>query len=162
MEQAIVSGVYALEDAKVTVYRVPDRPGVAARVFTALAANHVNVDMIIQNVVHGVAELSFSVPHEDVPATRRAITAAAGQLGPMTTEEDESMGKVSLIGAGMRSHPGVAAKMFRTLADQGINLRMISTSPIKISCMISRDEIPDAVRGLHAAFALESPPVVEA
>ena len=163
MEQPIVSGVTHSESEVIfTLTGIPDRPGAAAAVFDAVAAEHVNVDTIIQNVVHGVAELSFSVPHEDVPATRRAITAAAGQLGPMTTEEDESMGKVSLIGAGMRSHPGVAAKMFRTLADQGINLRMISTSPIKISCMISRDEIPDAVRGLHAAFALESPPVVEA
>ena len=111
--------------------------------------------------MHGVAELSFSVPHEDVPGTRRALAFAEQSLGPLQVEENDGMGKVSLIGAGMRSHPGVAAKMFRTLADLDINLRMISTSPIKISCMIAREEMPTAVRALHDAFELETPPTVE-
>ena len=109
-----------------------------------------NVDTIIQNVVHGRAEMSFSVPAEDVANTRSAITALQEELGAFDVDANTELGKVSLIGAGMRSHPGVAATMFRTLAELGINLEMISTSPIKISCMIARDRIPEAVRGLHA------------
>ena len=129
--------------------------------FDAAAAEQVNVDTIIQNVVHGVAELSFSVPADDVPATRCAIETATAELGAMEVEENHELGKVSLIGAGMRSHPGVAAQMFRTLADLGINLEMISTSPIKISCMIGRGEIPRAVQALHAAFELDREPYTE-
>jgi aspartate kinase len=163
MEQPIVSAVAHNESEVVfTLTGIPDRPGAAATVFDAAAAEQVNVDTIIQNVVHGVAELSFSVPSEDVPATRSAIATATGTLGHMEVEENHELGKVSLIGAGMRSHPGVAAKMFRTLADLGINLRMISTSPIKISCMIDRDEIPRAVQALHSAFELEKEPIVDA
>jgi aspartate kinase len=163
MEQPIISGVTHSETEVIfSLTGIPDRPGAAAEVFDAVAAENVNVDTIIQNVVHGVAELSFSVPHEDVEATRRAIKAAEHSLGPIEIEEDETMGKISIIGAGMRSHPGVAAKMFRTLADNQINLRMISTSPIKISCMISRQQIPNAVRAVHAAFELERAPAVEA
>jgi aspartate kinase len=159
MEQPIVSAVTHNESEVVfTLTGIPDRPGAAATVFDAAAAEHVNVDTIIQNVVHGVAELSFSVPAEDVPSTRTAIATATSELGPMDVEENHELGKVSLIGAGMRSHPGVAAKMFRTLADLGINLEMISTSPIKISCMIGRGEIPRAVQALHAAFELEREP----
>jgi len=101
------------------------------------------------------------VPAEDVPATQAALDGTRGELGTFTVEENHDLGKVSLIGAGMRSHPGVAAKMFRTLADNEINLQMISTSPIKISCMIARSEIPNAVRALHAAFELEREPVQE-
>ena len=162
MEQPIVSAVTHNESEVVfTLTGIPDRPGAAATVFDAAAAAHVNVDTIIQNVVHGVAELSFSVPAEDVPATRRAIEAATAELGPMQVEESHDLGKVSLIGAGMRSHPGVAAKMIRTLADLGINLEMISTSQIKISCMIGREEIPRAVQALHAAFELDREPELE-
>ncbi len=127
-------------------------------IFDVVAAAHVNVDTIIQNVVHGMAEMSFSVPAEDVAATRGALERAQAELGAFTVEENHDLGKVSLIGAGMRSHPGVAAKMFRTLADNEINLQMISTSPIKISCMIARSEIPNAVRALHDAFELETEP----
>jgi aspartate kinase len=162
MEHPIISGVtHSQSEVIFTLTGIPDRPGAAATVFDSVAAEHVNVDTIIQNVVHGVAELSFSVPHEDVPGTRRALAFAEQSLGPLQVEENDGMGKVSLIGAGMRSHPGVAARMFRTLADLDINLRMISTSPIKISCMIARDEVPTAVRALHAAFELETPPTVE-
>ena len=113
-----------------------------------------NVDTIIQNVVHGNAEMSFSVPAEDVAATQAALESTRAELGAFTVEENHDLGKVSLIGAGMRSHPGVAAKMFRTLADNGINLQMISTSPIKISCMIARagdsERRPRAARGVRA------------
>ena len=162
MEQPIVSAVTHSEtDVVFTLTGIPDRPGVAAMIFDAVAQGQVNVDTIIQNVVHGRAEMSFSVPVEDVPATRRAIESTHGELGSYDVEVNERLGKVSLIGAGMRSHPGVAATMFRTLADLGINLEMISTSPIKISCMISRERIPEAVRALHEAFALETEPVAE-
>ncbi len=162
MEQPIISAVtHNQSEAVFTLTGIPDRPGAAATVFDAAAAEHVNVDTIIQNVVHGVAELSFSVPADDVTATRAAIAVAEAELGAMDVEENHDLGKVSLIGAGMRSHPGVAAKMFRTLADLGINLEMISTSPIKISCMIDRTEIPRAVRALHAAFELEREPAAE-
>jgi aspartate kinase len=162
MEQPIVSAVTHSEtDVVFTLGEIPDRPGVAALIFDAVANAQVNVDTIMQNVVHGRAEISFSVPMEDVAATRAAIEATKAELGEMSVEENHELGKVSLVGAGMRSHPGVAAKMFRTLADQEINLEMISTSPIKISCMIARERIPGAVRSLHAAFELDREPQVE-
>ena len=162
MEQPIVSAVtHSENDVVFTLSGIPDRPGVAALIFDVVGAAHVNVDTIIQNVVHGNAEMSFSVPTEDVRATNTALESTRGELGEFTIEENHDLGKVSLIGAGMRSNPGVAAKMFRTLADNGINLQMISTSPIKISCMIARSEIPNAVRGLHAAFGLENEPIKE-
>ena len=162
MEQPIVSAVtHSENDVVFTLSDIPDRPGVAALIFDVVAAAQVNVDTIIQNVVHGNAEMSFSVPAEDVPATQAALDGTRDELGAFTVEENHDLGKVSLIGAGMRSHPGVAAKMFRTLADNGVNLQMISTSPIKISCMINRSEIPNAVRELHAAFALDAEPIQE-
>jgi aspartate kinase len=130
-------------------------------IFDAVSSAHVNVDTIIQNVVHGRAEMSFSVPVEDLAATRQAIASTQEELGTFEVGVNERLGKVSLIGAGMRSHPGVAATMFRTLAELGINLEMISTSPIKISCMIDRDRMGEAVRALHDAFALEREPEVE-
>jgi aspartate kinase len=155
MEQPIVSAVTHSEDEVVFSLRdVPDRPGSAAAVFGAVAAEHVNVDTILQNVAHGTAELSFSVPSDDVPAARRALERARDEIGPVVVDEIADLAKVSLVGAGMRSHPGVAARMFRTLADEQINLRLISTSPIKISCMIARSDVKRAVRSLHAAFRL--------
>jgi aspartate kinase len=158
MEQAIVSGVtYTTDEAKVTVRGVPDRPGVAAEVFSALADAHVNVDMIIQNVGQaGHSDISCTVPVDDLPAAREALDIVVADLGATGYTADDTMAKVSLIGAGMRTHPGVAALMFRTLADQGINLEMISTSPIKVSCVIAQDRVEDAVRGLHDAFGLAS------
>jgi aspartate kinase len=155
MEQAIVSAVTHSEDEVVFVLRdVPDRAGTAAAVFDAIAHEHVNVDTILQNVGHETADLSFSVPGEDVAAARRALERAQEAFGAFQVEEIADLGKVSLVGAGMRSHPGVAAQMFRTLADEQINLRLISTSPIKISCMFARPDVARAVRALHAAFAL--------
>jgi aspartate kinase len=155
LEQPIVSAVTHSEDEVVFSLReVSDRPGTAAAIFDAVAAEHVNVDTILQNVVHDTAELSFSVPQEDVPATRRALAAAQEVIGDLRVEEIADLGKVSLVGAGMRSHPGVAARMFRTLADEDINLRLISTSPIKVSCLIPRSDVERAVRALHAAFSL--------
>jgi aspartate kinase len=155
MEEAIVSAVTQSEDEVVfALSGVPDKPGSAAAVFDAIAAEDANVDTILQNVAHGMVELSFSVPEDDVPATRKALTSAQELIGPVHVEEIGDLGKVSLVGAGMRSHPGVAARMFRTLADESVNIRMISTSPIKISCMIAREEVERAVRALHTAFDL--------
>jgi aspartate kinase len=153
MEAPIVSAVTHSEDEVLFTLRgVPDVPGTAAAIFEAVAGEHVSVDTILQNAVHGAAELSFSVPLEDVAGTRRALAAAQESIGPIEIEEISDLGKVSLVGAGMRSHPGVAAQMFRTLADESINLRLISTSPIKISCLVSRGEVERAVRALHATF----------
>ncbi len=153
MEEPIISAVTHSEDEVLFTLRgVPDRPGVAAAIFEAVAGEHVSVDTILQNAVHGAAELSFSVPQEDVQPTRRALEKAQESIGAIEIEEVEDLGKVSLIGAGMRTHPGVAAQMFRTLAEEGINLRLISTSPIKITCLVGSDEVASAVRALHARF----------
>ena len=153
LEAPIVSAVTHSEDEVLFTLRgVPDIPGTAAAIFEAVAGEHVSVDTILQNAVHESAEISFSVPLEDVGRTRRALASAQESIGPIVIEEISDLGKVSLVGAGMRSHPGVAAKMFRTLADESINLQLISTSPIKISCLVSRDEVERAVRALHAAF----------
>jgi len=154
-EQSIVSAVTHSEDDVVfDVTGLPDRPGVAAAIFDAVASEHVNVDTILQNVAHGLASLSFSIPKDDVLATRRALARADESIGTLEATEITDLGKVSLIGAGMRSHPGVAAQMFRALADEGINLRLISTSPIKVSCLVPRGDVERAVRTLHAAFSL--------
>ena len=155
LEQAIVSAVTHSEDEVLFDLRgVPDQPGSAAAIFEAVAAEHVNVDTILQNVGHESAELSFSVPQDDVRATRRALERAQEAIGPIEIDEVSDLGKVALVGAGMRSHPGVAARMFRTLADEEINLRLISTSPIKVTCLIPRSDVEKAVRALHAAFSL--------
>ncbi len=153
MEQPLVTAVTHLTDeARVTVRGVPDRPGVAGELFTKLADANINVDMIIQNEPLGSpAEMTFTVPKDDLPV-------ALDTLNEMdefeAVESDSTMGKVSVIGAGMRSHPGVAAKVFTVLGEQGINIEMISTSPIKISCVIPGEKVPDAVRALHDAFDL--------
>jgi aspartate kinase len=153
MEEPIISAVTHSEDEVLfTLLGVPDVPGTAAAIFEAVSGEHVSVDTILQNAVHGAAELSFSVPREDVEPTRSALAKAQETIGAIEIEEVVDLGKVSLIGAGMRSHPGVAAQMFRTLADEGINLRLISTSPIKITCLVGSDEVARAVRALHAQF----------
>ena len=157
MEQAIVSGVtYTTDEAKVTVRGVPDQPGVAAHVFSALADAQVNVDMIIQNVGEaGHSDISCTVPIEDLPTAREALARIVAELGAKEYSTDDTMAKLSLIGAGMKTHPGVAALMFRTLADLQINLEMISTSPIKVSCVIAKERVEDAVKALHKAFELD-------
>jgi aspartate kinase len=158
MERPLVTAVtHSSDEARVTLTGVPDRPGVAGRVFTALAAANVNVDMIIQNEPesegHG-ADMSFTVPRDDLPAARDALAPLIDDLGIGDIATDTNMGKVSLVGAGMKSHPGVAAKTFMVLGDAGINIEMISTSPIKISCVIREEDVPNAVRQLHSAFEL--------
>ena len=157
LEQPIVSAVTHSENEVVfDLTGLPDRPGVAATIFEAVAAEGVNVDTILQDVVHGAATVSFSVPSDEVEAARRALEGTREALAEFDVVEISDLGKIALIGAGMRSHPGVTARMFRTLADEGINLRMISTSPITISCLIPRADLERGVRALRAAFALDS------
>jgi aspartate kinase len=140
----------------VTLTGVPDTPGAAARIFDAMAQANINVDMIVQNepvAAGGQAEISFTVPREDLRTARVSLEPLTGEaFGQLSTYED--MGKVSIVGAGMRSHPGVAAKVFGVLAAEGVNIDMISTSPIKISCVIDRDRVELAVQALHSAFEL--------
>jgi aspartate kinase len=160
VEQPLITAVtHSTDEARVTLIGVPDEPGAAGRVFTALADANVNVDMIVQNdpdTAGRSAEISFTVPKDDLRTAREALTGLAQEVGATLNEHPE-MGKVSIVGAGMRSHPGVAAKVFAVLGGEGINIEMISTSPIKISCVIDRDRVADAVRSLHDAFELAGP-----
>ena len=157
VEQPLITAVtHSNEEARVTIKGVPDTPGIAGRIATALAEANVNIDMIIQNEPvssDAGADMSFTVPRTDLGDARTALTPLVAELG-LGIQTDESMGKVSVIGAGMKSHPGVAAKVFTTLGAEGVNIEMISTSPIKISCVIAGDAVPGAVRALHAAFEL--------
>ncbi len=157
VEHPLITAVtHSTEEARVTLKGVPDTPGFAGRIATVLAEANVNIDMIIQNepVREGQgADMSITVPRIDVTGARRALGGLAAEHG-VEMATDEAMGKVSIVGAGMRTHPGVAAQVFSTLGDEQINIKMISTSPIKISCVIAVDAVPRAVRALHAAFGL--------
>jgi len=163
MEQPLITAVtHSTSEARVTLVGVPDEPGAAARIFEALAEANVNVDMIVQNEpasAGGRAEISFTVPREDLRLARTALQPLAGGSF-VDLSAHEEMGKVSIVGAGMRSHPGVAAKVFGVLAHEGVNIDMISTSPIKISCVIARDRVERAVQVLHSAFELSGPGTV--
>ncbi len=154
MEQAIISGVAADDsEAKITLEDVPDRPGVAASIFRALAEEGVNVDMIVQNVSHqGRTDVSFTAPRGDLPRIRSTLDRVVEEVGAVRYTFDDAIAKVSLVGAGMKSHPGVAADMFAALAEQGINIEMISTSSIRISCVIRASEAERAVKAVHAKF----------
>jgi aspartate kinase len=158
MERPLVTAVtHSTDDARVTLTGVPDRPGVAGEIFSALAGADVNVDMIIQNEPVSAdqrAELSFTVPRDDLRRAKAALENLGPDFDGGQVIADEQIGKVSIVGAGMRSHPGVAAKVFNVLGDEKINIDMISTSPIKISCAIAADRVPDAVKALHSAFEL--------
>ncbi len=156
MEQAVISGVtHDTSEAKVTIARVPDRPGVAARTFRALADEAVNVDMIVQNVsTEGHTDISFTVPHSDLARTLKVMEGHVAELGAAGLTSDAGVGRVSIVGAGMRSNPGVAATMFETLAAEGINIEMISTSTIRVSCVVKESDVERAVVALHAAFGL--------
>ncbi|RMH74484.1 MAG: aspartate kinase [Actinomyces sp.] len=160
MEQAIVSAVtHDTSEAKMTVAGVPDRPGVAARLFRALADADVNVDMIVQNVsTHGVTDISFTVPHEQLEVAVATSESLADEIGAEAITPDHDIARVSLIGAGMQTNPGVAATMFETLSAQGINIEMISTSAIRISCVVREDDAERAVAALHEAFELHKAP----
>jgi aspartate kinase len=154
MEQAIVSGIaHDRSEAKVTVNRVSDRPGVAAALFGSLAAAGVNIDMIVQNVSHdGSTDISFTVPRANLVDAERISKQVAGEIDAESVDVDADIAKVSLVGAGMKSHPGVAAKVFETLATAGINIEMISTSTIRISCVVRAEDVDAAVKALHDAF----------
>jgi aspartate kinase len=157
LEQPLITAVtHSTAEARITLLGVPDTPGAAAHIFDALAQRNVNVDMIVQNepaFAGGLAEISFTVPREDLRTARTALEPLNGQsYNEMNTHAE--MGKVSIVGAGMRSHPGVAAKVFGVLAGEGVNIDMISTSPIKISCVIERERVGQAVQALHSAFEL--------
>jgi aspartate kinase len=156
MEQAVVTAVtHDSSEAKLTVTGVPDRPGIAARLFRALADRHVNVDTIVQNVsVHGSTDISFTVPRDDLAPSVELVRSLLPEIGAAEVQADDDIAKVSLVGAGMRTHPGVSATMFETLADHGINIEMISTSAIRISCVVRAERVEEAVRALHQAFAL--------
>jgi len=163
LERPLITAVtHSTEEARVTLKGVPDTPGIAGRIATALADANVNIDMIIQNepVTEGaVADMSFTVPRSDLVDAHAALGGLSEELG-IEVASDEAMGKVSVIGAGMKSHPGVAAKVFTTLGAEAINIEMIATSPIKISCVIAGEQVPGAVRALHAAFELSGPDTI--
>ncbi|MFN8232385.1 MAG: aspartate kinase [Actinomycetota bacterium] len=157
MEQVLISGI-ALDDdeVKVTLDRVPDQPGVAATVFKAIAAEGINVDMIVQNVSHdGATDLSFTAPLADLSRLGAVMEGVRRQIGATRVTIDDGVAKVSLVGAGMKSHPGVAAEVFDTLAAESINIEMISTSAIRISCVIRKADADRAVRAMHARFSLD-------
>ena len=144
------------EEAKVTLDRVPDRPGVAATVFKAIAAESINIDMIVQNVSHeGATDLSFTAPIADVASLESTIGGIAQQVQARNWSVDDGVAKISLVGAGMKSQPGVAAGMFDALATEGINIEMISTSPIRISCVVRKADADRALRVVHTRFGLD-------
>lgn len=157
MEKAIISAVVPdTSQAKVTVSGVPDKPGIAAGLFRSLADDGVNVDMIVQNTSdQGVTDISFTVPREHIEAGTRITKATAEEIGAEGVETDETIGRVSVVGAGMASNPGVAATMFETLSGNGINIGMISTSAIRISCVVAEADVDRATVALHDAFELE-------
>jgi aspartate kinase len=158
MEQAVIKAVtHDVSEAKMTVSGVPDQPGIAARLFRRLAEADVNVDMIVQNVSEdGVTDISFTLPHLDVDVAEPIVQEVAAEIGATGVSSDHEIGRVSLVGAGMKSHPGVAAQMFETLAGNGINIDMISTSAIRISCVVREAQVEDAVVLLHTAFGLDA------
>jgi aspartate kinase len=162
MEQAMISGVaIETDEAKVTLDDVPDRPGVAATVFRAVADDGINVDMIVQNISHDAkTDLSFTVPSVDLPRLKGVVERLVEEIGALRFESDDGIAKLSLVGAGMKSHPGVAADMFDALADEGINIEMISTSSIRISCVIRETDAERALRAVHARFGLGDEPAV--
>ena len=156
MENAIVSAVtHDTSEVKITVAGVVDRPGVAASMFRALAQRDVNVDMIVQNVsADDVTDVSFTVPHDDVDTATEVVGEVLANIGGSGFEVDPDIARVSVIGAGMKSNPGVAATMFETLAAADINIEMISTSAIRVSCVVREDRVELAVTALHEAFRL--------
>ena len=157
MEHAIISGVtHDTSEAKITLAHVPDRPGVAAKVFRALADEAINVDMIVQNVsTAGHTDISFTLPKEDLSRAKKVMEQLVEDVGATGFTPDEGIGRVSLVGAGMKTHPGVAATLFEVLAREQVNIEMISTSSIRISCVVQESDVEKAVRALHDAFELE-------
>jgi aspartate kinase len=158
MEDPIISGVVTdVSEAKVTVRKVPDRPGVSAGLFEPLAQANVNVDMIVQNTsADGFTDISFTVPKADMKVAQSIVDDMAKKIGAAGVANDDAIAKISLVGAGMKTSPGIAAKMFRTLADNDVNIQMISTSTIRISVVVAAADLERAARSLHTAFGLDS------
>ncbi len=158
MEEPIISGVVTdTSESKVTIVAVPDRPGISAALFEPLAAANVNVDMIVQNTSHdGTTDISFTMPKADMATAESIVSRVAAEIGARGVDHEADIAKISLVGAGMKTSPGIAAKMFRTLADESINIEMISTSTIRISVVTAARDLERAARALHTAFGLDS------
>jgi aspartate kinase len=158
MEDPIISGVVQdASESKVTVIAVPDRPGISAALFENLANANINVDMIVQNTSKdGLTDISFTVPKADMKTAESIVARVAAEIGAQAVTHDADIAKVSLVGAGMKTSPGIAARMFRVLADNNVNIHMISTSTIRVSVVISSSDMETAVRALHTAFGLDS------
>ncbi len=158
MEAAVVTAITDdVSESKITVAGVPDKPGIAAKLFRALADARVNVDMIVQNTsIEGHTDISFTVAATDLESALGVCNAVATEIGATSVESTEKIGRVSVIGAGMKSSPGVTAQMFETLTANGINIEMISTSSIRISCVVAAEKVGEAVRALHTAFGLDA------
>ena len=156
VEDAIISGVaHDTSEAKLTIQQVPDRPGVAARIFSTLADQSINIDMIVQNVsADGRTDISFTLPRGDTFKARSVLEPLADEVGAAGLMVDEAIAKVSLVGAGMKTHPGIAAKMFGALSTAGVNIQMISTSTIRVSVVVARDDVETAVQAVHSEFGL--------
>ncbi|MDP8970066.1 MAG: aspartate kinase [Actinomycetota bacterium] len=163
MEQAMISGVADdTDEGKLVIRRVPDKPGVAARIFGALADEGINIDMIVQNVsVEGTTDISCTLPLADGPRAVQLLEGMVDEIGAEGIVFDEDIGKVSLVGAGMKTHPGVAAAMFSALSEAGVNIEMISTSTIRISVVVRAADVEPAVRAVHERFGLGSPEVAK-
>jgi aspartate kinase len=165
MEHPLITAVtHSTEEARITLVGVPDRPGAAGMIFTALAAANVNVDTIVQNDPRSEgadAEVTFTLAIEDLRIAQNALAPVVADLGINRVDADPEVGKVSIIGAGMRSHPGVAAKVFEVMGEEDINIEIIHTSPIKITCLIRAESVPHAVRALHSAFDLSATDIQE-
>jgi aspartate kinase len=156
VEDAIISGVaHDTSEAKLTVQGVPDRPGVAARLFSTLAEGSINIDMIVQNIAaDGRTDISFTLPRGETDKARAVLEPLTDEIGAGGLLVDSDIAKVSLVGAGMKTHPGVAAKMFGALSAAGVNIEMISTSTIRVSVVVAKDQVETAVQAVHAAFGL--------
>ncbi len=156
MEGVMVSGVtHTKKEAKLTILWVPDQPGIAAKIFSRLAAEKLNIDVIVQDISEeGSTNISFTISQDDLSRAKKAVEKLVREIGAKGFEADEHVGKVSVVGVGMRSHSGVAAAMFEALAEKGINIQMISTSEIKISCIVAEDRVEEAVRAIHEKFQL--------
>ena len=160
MEQPIISGVaHDRSEAKITVVGVPDIIGEAAKIFQVIAATGINIDMIVQNIsaaATGLTDISFTLPRADGEAAMSALRAAQPDIGFQSLLYDDRIGKVSLVGAGMRTHPGVSATFFSALAEAGVNIEMISTSEIRISVVVDQNDVDAAVTSTHRAFDLDA------
>jgi aspartate kinase len=160
MEQAIISGIaHDKSEAKITIVGVPDRAGVAARIFQAIADADINIDMIVQNVsaaATGLTDISFTLPRSEGALATSTVQKLQGEIGFQSIQYDDQIGKLSLIGAGMRSHPGVTANFFAAMASAGVNIEMISTSEIRISIVCRQSDVERAVQAAHTAFDLDA------